>query len=191
MLFPLEHKTRDELQEKIPLILSAAKHQGKIELIVVRPDTNQRQIKQEAELDLHLGMIGDNWKDRGNRKCFNGAANPDMQITVMSSRVLDAIAATKNDWPLVGDQLIVDMDLSKENLPPCTQLQIGSAVIEVTAEPHLGCKKFQDRFGKAALEFVNSDFGKLHRFRGLNARIKIAGVVKQGDMIVKIQVSHG
>ena len=41
--------------------------------------------------------------------------------------------ATPDRWALAGDQLYVDLDLSTANLPPGTQLQIGSALLEVTA----------------------------------------------------------
>jgi hypothetical protein len=58
-----------------------------------------------------------------------------------------------------GDQLFIDMDLSKENLPAGTKLSLGTAVIEATASPHTGCKKFVARFGLDAMIFVNSGLG--------------------------------
>jgi hypothetical protein len=33
-------------------------------------------------------------------------------------------------WPLAGDQLYIEMDLSVTNLPPGSRLAIGEAVIE-------------------------------------------------------------
>jgi hypothetical protein len=81
------------------------------------------------------------------------------------------VAQHPDRWPLAGDQLFVDLDLSAENLPPETELMLGSAVIEVTKQPHLGCAKFVERFGLDAVKFVNSDDGKEIHLRGINARV--------------------
>jgi MOSC domain-containing protein YiiM len=48
------------------------------------------------------------------------------------------------------------MDLSSVNLPPGTRLAIGTALLEVTSQPHTGCGKFVERFGLHAMKFVNS-----------------------------------
>ena len=64
-------------------------------------------------------------------------------------------------------------------------MRIGEAVIEVTAEPHLGCAKFKNRFGGDAVKFVNSDEGKSLNLRGINARVISAGRVEVGDSIAK------
>ena len=101
------------------------------------------------------------------------------------ARAIAAIARDRQHWKLAGDQFFVDLDLSPANLPPGTRLQIGTALIEVTAEPHLGCKKFQSRFGRDAVKFVNSAAGKALNLRGINAKIIQAGMVKPGDSIKK------
>ena len=87
---------------------------------------------------------------------------------------------------LAGDQLYVDLDLSYDNLPPGTRLRVGSAVIEVTAQPHRGCGKFVARFGIDAQRFVNSPAGRELNLRGINARIITGGVVQTGDVIEKV-----
>ncbi|MDH3480894.1 MAG: MOSC domain-containing protein, partial [Gammaproteobacteria bacterium] len=87
---------------------------------------------------------------------------------------------------LAGDQLYLDMDLSYENLPPGTQLAIGDAVIEVTAPPHTGCKKFAARFGRDAMLFVNSGAGKKRNFRGINAKVIRSGGINVGDVARKL-----
>jgi MOSC domain-containing protein YiiM len=111
-----------------------------------------------------------------------------MQINVMNSRVVDLIAQGRGRWPLAGDQLFVDLDLSEANLPPGTQLSLGTAVIEVTNQPHTGCQKFVERFGPAAMRFVNSAAGRHLRLRGLNARVIRSGLVRVGDKVKKLQV---
>jgi MOSC domain-containing protein YiiM len=82
----------------------------------------------------------------------------------------------------------VDLDLSVANLPPGTRLAIGTAVIEITAEPHTGCKQFAARFGKDAVKFVNSPLGKQLRLRGLNAKVIQPGVVRVGDVAKRADV---
>jgi MOSC domain-containing protein YiiM len=77
------------------------------------------------------------------------------------------------------------LDLSVANLPPGTQLAIGTAVIEVTAEPHTGCRLFSDRFGTDATRFVNSPEGKQLRLRGLNAKVVQPGTFGVGDVVTK------
>ena len=95
----------------------------------------------------------------------------------MNARSTALVAGDRERWPLAGDQLYVDLDLSGEHLPPGTRLAIGTAVLEVTADPHTGCKKFSARFGLEALMFVNSPEGRALNLRGINTRIVQAGTV--------------
>jgi MOSC domain-containing protein YiiM len=104
----------------------------------------------------------------------------------MNARVIDLVAREKDRWSLAGDQLFIDLDVSAENLPPGTRLALGSAVIEVTNQPHTGCKKFAARFGLDALKFVNSPVGRQLQLRGVNARVRQAGVIRIGDLVKKL-----
>ena len=72
----------------------------------------------------------------------DGEAHPDMQLNLMNARVAALVAVDPDRWALAGDQLYVDLDLSVANLPPGTRLALGSAVIEITDQPHRGCAKF-------------------------------------------------
>jgi MOSC domain-containing protein YiiM len=109
-----------------------------------------------------------------------------MQLNVMNARAAALIAQTPERWALAGDQLYVDLDLSEANLPAGTRLAIGSAVIEVTAEPHTGCGKFVQRFGVDAQKFVNAAVGRALRLRGLNARVVTEGTIRVGDVVRKL-----
>jgi MOSC domain-containing protein YiiM len=104
----------------------------------------------------------------------------------MNARLAVLVAGPQERWPLAGDQLYVDLDLSKDNLPPGTLLAVGSAVIEATDEPHTGCAKFSARFGSDALRFINSPLGRQLQLRGINARVVESGRVRQGDPIRKL-----
>jgi MOSC domain-containing protein YiiM len=163
----------------------APRDTGIVELIVRSPAVDEREVVQEAVLDLEEGLVGDNWRARG-RSGGRRPANPNAQITVMSSRAVALAAGSRERWPLAGDQLFVDFDLSGENVPPRTRLALGTAVLEVTEEPHTGCKKFVARFGLEMLELFDSPEGRALNLRGINTRVVEPGVVRSGDAVRKL-----
>ena len=182
----MRHLTTAELEAGLDSIRSAPKDMGELALIVCRPQDDEREVLEEATLDLSNGLVGDNWKSRGSRRTPDGSAHPDMQLNVMNARVISLIAQEKQNWSLAGDQLYLDLDLSAENLPAGSRLAIGSAVIEVTPPPHTGCHKFVARFGLEAMQFVNSELGRELRLRGLNAKVVTPGTIRVGDVATKI-----
>jgi hypothetical protein len=182
----MRHLTREELNAGLDEILQSPRDRGVLDLIVRRPGTDQREVLKEGSLDPAHGLIGDNWLARGSRSTADGSADPEMQLNIMNSRVTALVAQDPQRWALAGDQLYIDMDLSPENLPPGTRLSIGSAIIEVTAPPHTGCKKFVARFGKDAMIFVNTGIGKQLNLRGINARVIRAGNIHVNDIAEKI-----
>ena len=101
----------------------------------------------------------------------------------MNAHVLDLIAGTRTRWPLAGDNLVVDLDLSRESLPPGTRLAIGTAVIEISETAHRGCAKFSARFREAAREFVNRGDGPERRLRRVDATVVQDGTVSLGHVI--------
>jgi MOSC domain-containing protein YiiM len=107
-------------------------------------------------------------------------------VTLMNARAAALVARTKDRWPLAGDQLYVDLDISEENLPTGTRLSLGSATLEISPVPHTGCKKFVERFGMEAMLFVNSETGRSLRLRGVNARVVEPGSVRVGDTVTKL-----
>jgi MOSC domain-containing protein YiiM len=157
---------------------------GTVELIVRRPAVDEREPVANAQLCTIDGLIGDNWRVKPTHK--TGAPNPDAQLTVMSARAAALIAGERERWALAGDQLYVDFDISTANAPPGTRLRVGTAEIEITAEPHLGCGKFIKRFGIDAQKFVNSPEGRALNCRGINARDVRGGAVRVGDPIGKV-----
>jgi hypothetical protein len=182
--------TMAELEVGLAHVRQSPQDEGVLQMIVRRPSTDEREVLQSGELDLAIGLVGDNWQARGSKTTADGSAHPEMQLNMMNARILDLVAQDKSRWQLAGDQLIVDMDLSVENLPPGTQLAIGTAIVEVTAVPHTGCKKFVVRFGLDAVKFVNSPLGKQLRLRGLNTKVIQPGIILQGDIVQKIHVTE-
>jgi len=181
----LNHLVMIELQAGLEKIRQSPKDAGVLELIARRPKIGARELLQEGRLDLVEGLVGDNWRTRGSFLTTDGLAHPDMQLNIMNSRVVALVAQQPERWALAGDQLFVDLDLSDENLPPGTRLALGSAVIEVTKQPHTGCAKFVERFGLDAVKFVNSEEGKRLHLRGINARVVLPGLIRVGDIIRK------
>jgi hypothetical protein len=179
-------RTMPDLDAHLADVQAAPADGGRVELIVRRPSVDQREILAEAVLDPDVGLVGDSWLARGNRSTPDGSADPDAQLTLISVRVLGAFEPDRARWPLAGDQVYVDLDLSVEGLPAGSRLAIGTAVIEVTAEPHTGCAKFSARFGSDALRWINSPTGRVHRMRGLNARVISGGTIRPGDEIHRV-----
>jgi hypothetical protein len=185
-MIDMNHLTMPELEAGLDSIRQSPREAGVLELIVRRPQTDVREILDEAELDLDAGLVGDNWRTRGSGLTANGSADPDRQLTIMNARAIALVAQEKERWPLAGDQLFIDLDLSTTNMPPGTRLALGSAVIEVTAPPHTGCKKFSARFGLEALKFINSPEGKQLQLRGVNARVVQPGLIRVSDVARKM-----
>ena len=139
-----------------------------------------------ADLHVDLGLVGDTWQDRPSIRSGDGKAHPDMQIIMMNSRVAALVAQSKDRWPLAGDQLFVDLDLSRVNVPPGTRISVGAAILEATDQPHTGCKKFAARFGVDALKLISSHIGRDLQLRGINLKVVQGGEIRPGCAVKKL-----
>jgi MOSC domain-containing protein YiiM len=174
------HLSLDELNAAIGPILDSPKDGGTVEMLIVRPSENARITPEQAKVSPELGVHGDHWSMGKYREY------PDIQIAIMNSRVLDLVSGGRERWSLAGDNIIADLDLSQANLVPGQKLEVGTAVLEITAEAHEGCKKFASRFGADALRFVNLGRAKELRLRGIYARVAQPGTISVGDVIKKV-----
>ena len=185
-LISMDTATTTDLDAALPLVTSAPRDVGRVELLVRRPAEDQREVVDIIGLTPETGMDGDTWATRPSSRTPDKAAHPDMQLTLMNARFVSVVAGPRERWPLAGDQVYVEFDLSHEHLPAGTRLALGDAVIEITDQPHTGCAKFTQRFGLDAMRFVNSELGLANRLRGANAKVVAPGVVRVGDAITRL-----
>lgn len=179
----VRHLNRTELEAGLATILESPRDSGVLALIVQRPAVGERTVVQTGVLSVEDGLIGDSWKSRGSRTTPDRSAHPEMQLNIMNARAAALVAQDSSRWPLAGDQLYIDLDLSTDNLPAGSRLRVGQATIEVTAVPHTGCKKFTQRFGRDAMQFVNSDVGRRLNLRGINAKVIEGGEIEVDDVV--------
>ncbi len=180
----------DQLAGQLEYVAAAPSEAGTVELLVARPTTGERIVLESAELCPGVGLVGDNYLERGSSKPGGGPADPLAELNVMSARALDAVAGgDRARWALAGDQLVVDFDLSEANCPAGTRLAVGTAIIEVTTKPHTGCAKFAERYGVDAARWINSR--KDLRLRGICAVVVEAGVVTPGCTIERLHPPCG
>ena len=179
--------TSQELEAGLDQIRQSPTDAGPLRMIVQRPAVDQREVVAEGTLDVDAGLVGDSWLTRGSTRTPDGGPNPAAQVTVINARLIGLLAQTEDRWPLAGDQLVIDIDMSESNLPPGARLAIGSAVLEISEEPHTGCVKFAQRFGHDALRFISTPTGQSLRLRGVNTRVIQSGPIRVGDRATKLQ----
>ena len=182
----IRYLTMAELEAGLDEIRRSPRDAGELKLIVRRPGVGIREDLETGDLDVASGLVGDTWRTRRSRLTPDGSPHPDTQLNVMNARVVALLARDERRWSLAGDQLFIDLDLSEANLPAGTRLALGSAVIEVTPQPHTGCGKFISRFGVDAAKFVNSPLGRELNLRGINAKVIESGRIKVGDIVRKV-----
>ena len=162
----------ERLWEQLP---AAPTDRGRVVALCVRPDRNRRAFPDGVRLTCDVGMPGDRWSRAD-------APEPSMQLATMQASIADLIANCQG-IEMFGDNLYLDLDLSSANLPTGSRLRVGSATLEVTGEPHNGCVKFKERFGKDALRFVARKETREHNLRGIYLKVVEDGDVSVGDPV--------
>jgi glutathione S-transferase len=171
-----EHRPIEMLEAAHTRAASAART-SVLELIVLRPRMHERATPDAAQVIADAGLAGDRWV----RRQFGG----DDAVSLMDVRVAGTLAA-RADWPLFGDNLYVDLALDETSMPVGTRFAIGDAVLQITAHPHLGCRKLMSRFGADALRWVNSKPHRSERRRGVYARVITGGTIAVGETVRKL-----
>ena len=147
------------------------RERGRLDRLVVRGEDRSHRVVEAIELSPEGGIHQDRWASGDP----NGA-----QVAMMETAIASSFAG---DQPLAlfGDNLFVDLDLSAANTPPGTRIRVGSAVLEVSRDPHTACSTFRDRFGIDAARFSGDDAAR--QLRGLFLDIVEAGSAAAGDTV--------
>lgn len=168
------HLPSEELERGLAA-LAPPKDAGELALIVARGDDGHRDTPKRVRLSADGGVPGDAW----SRDC---PEKLDAQLALMRVDVA-RLLANGQSLALFGDNLLVDLDLSLDNLPAGSRLRLGGALLEVTPEPHTGCVKFRQRFGGDALRLTADRRFRSLRLRGIYAKTLQEGEVALGDAI--------
>ena len=172
---PTRHRGAVELKAGLLALPASPKDAGRLMLIVRRLADGTRETLESVHLSPEEGVPGDGWNRRPPR-------NPEAQLAVMSHAAAELIA-NGQELTVFGDNLFVDLDVSAENLPVGTRIQVGDAIVEVTPKPHNGCSKFRERFGQDALDFVGAPPTRHRNLRGIYWKVIEAGVASIGSRI--------
>lgn len=171
------HLTESELEQRFSDLRGSPSDSGEITLLLSRPGSGKRNIPVCVLLSRESGMPHDRWAQLPvNDKSGN------MQLSVIETAVAELIANSQ-DLCLFGDNLVINLDISEQNLPIGSVLQAGEARLEVTPEPHTGCDQYQRRFGSAALRYISQLERRGQRLRGVYMKVVQDGAVSIGDKI--------
>lgn len=182
--------TTEQIRSGLDGVMSAPRDEGKLEFLLIRPAAGEREFRGKVFLSPEGGVEGDRWRSDCWLKLENGESDPRVQVSLMNARILRLISGDEEDQIcLAGDNLIVDFNLSEDNICTGQRLSVGEAVIEITDVAHNGCGKFLSRYGKDAVKAINSVEGKRHHLRGLYAKVVRPGMVSIGDRVCKAQLN--
>jgi MOSC domain-containing protein YiiM len=174
-------RTFDELEALWSAAPSPPSERGTVRLLCVRRAPSQHETPETVELTVREGLVGDRWS-----RATDHEPDPEAQVTLMMAAVAELVAAGTQPLHEAGDNILVDYDISVDNLPAGSRLRIGEAVLEVSASPHTGCSKFSGRFGQDALRWVNWRHWRERRLRGVNCRVVSGGTIRLGDPVERI-----
>ena len=178
---PSRHLSLDELEERGGSRAPSPRDAGAVTLICSRLSTGRRWLAPRIAVDPVGGLSGDRWYDgrvAGEQKY--GDLYADMQVATIEASVAELIA-NGQPLPLFGDNLFLDLDLSSENLPTGSEIEIGAVLLRVTPAPHNGCNKFHARFGASALRYVADPSSRSKNRRGIYLRVVEGGEIGVGD----------
>ena len=172
---PARHLPLAALEAGLRALPEAPRDAGRLALVVRRRADGVRETPERVRLSAEEGVPGDDWSRRPPR-------DPEAQLAVMCRDVAKLIA---NGQPLTlfGDNLLVELDLSAENLPAGARLRVGGALVEVTPKPHNGCLKFHGRFGADAHRLVQAKPTRYRNLRGIYWKVVEPGEVYVGAPI--------
>jgi hypothetical protein len=181
-----EYATLQDCHDALSHIRSAPKDSGVIVQLCHRPRSGDREFPDCLHLSVENGIAGDRWPVDSWLLQPDGSPDPRIQVSILSSHVLDLCWRDRVTTPHPGDPLTVDMDLSERNLPVGTHLLVGTAVVEVSDKFNSGCVKWSSWFGAESLRWINLPELRAERLRGILCRVVKDGTVRLGDHLKKV-----
>lgn len=160
---------------------------ARVNALCVRPGPDRREVRTAIEFHPERGAVGDRWEHKTWLYLPDGRPDPRVQIALCNSRVLAMMqaAAGVNHHP--GDTVFTDLDLSRENLPVGSRLQVGQAVLEISEVENDACAKFAAHYGAGVFQWIRLPENRARRLRGLFARVVSGGVVNVNDPVLKLE----
>lgn len=183
---PANPVTAEELTAALPGILAAPRDAGVVRLLCARPKPNARIFPDALTMTRAAGVLGDFEMSRPWLELPDGGPDPRIQVSILPWRILDLVWRERDHVAHPGDNIVVDMNLTEENLPAGTLLAAGTAVLRISDVPNDGCVKWKVRQGKAAYDWVSAPAHAPLRLRGLFCSIEQDGVVGLGDTVRRI-----
>ncbi len=161
------------LTQRLLQLPAPPRDQAAVELLVLRDDGGRRRTPEQIFLDREEGALGDRWS--------SGKRDVRAQVTLMRADVARLLV---DDPAILGDNLFVSIDTSRENLPPGAVVRVGGAWLTVTEKPHTGCSKFARRAGEEALALTRAEAWAPQQLRGVHLRVVEPGPVRMGDLLI-------
>jgi hypothetical protein len=183
---PINPITAEELAAALPDVLAAPRDTGEVQLLCARPKPNARTFPDILTLSRARGVSGDFEMARPWLELPDGSPDPRIQVSILPWRVLDLVWRERDLIAHPGDNIVVDMNLTEDNLPTGCLLSVGTAVLRISDVPNTGCVKWKVRQGKAAFTWVNVPEHATLRLRGLFCSVEQDGVVSLGDSIHRL-----
>ena len=180
------HITRSELDDLLPEILAAPKDGAAVSMLCSRPGRNQRAFPEQMEFTKENGIPGERWATQPWLKLPDGSPDPQIQVCILNSRVLDAVWRDRENVAHPGDTFILDMDLGYENLPVGQLLKVGDVVLKVSEEFNTACAKWKVRYGRESFDWINDPENVKYRLRGILCSIENDGIIHNGDIATKL-----
>lgn len=179
--------TRAELDAALPWVLAAPKTDAPIASLCTRPARNARAFPVQLHLTRAEGIPGDRWLTEPWERLPDGSPHPGIQVSILSSRVVDLVWRDRDGTVHPGDPIVADLDTGFDNLRTGSLIQAGTAVLQVSAVPNDGCAKWKARYGEAAYAWARDPRHQGKRLRGVLCSVEQDGTVTLSDRLQVIR----
>ena len=179
--------THVTLTAALPHVLAAPKDDGPVTQLCFRPARHQRDFPGHLRVTRAEGIPGDRWLSEPWQRLPDGSPDPDIQISILPSRVLALVWQEGDDSLHPGDTIIADLDMSEANLPPGSLIGAGTAILRVSPIFNEGCVKWKARFGADAKAWIIAPGHPTLRLRGIYCAVETDGEIALGDRLTLLR----